>query len=102
MILDEGLPISFGEFGEISISWDIWRGNIATLMVIMNTFPRHGWQKPKEVPTSLKDTILNLEHKPSLIWDCECDKIVNNPNYNYNRVCDRRKTILAVIVFLYK
>jgi len=102
MILDEGLPNSFGEFGEIKDNWDIWRGNLTTLMVIMNTFPRHGWQKPKEVSTSLKDTGLSFKHQPSLIWDCECDKIVNNPNYNYNRVCDRRKIILAVIVFLYK
>ena len=45
MILDEGFPISsFGEFGfEVKDNWQIWRGKVATLMVIMNTFPRHGW-----------------------------------------------------------
>jgi|TARA_B110000263_G_scaffold176415_1_gene154176 hypothetical protein len=102
MILDEGLPISFGEAGKIDDSWGIWRGKITMLMIIMNTFPRHGWQEPKEVPESIKDTLPNFEHQPSLIWDCECDKIVNSPSYNYNRICDRQKTILAVLVFLYK
>ena len=104
MILDEGFPISsFGEFGfEVKDNWQIWRGKVATLMVIMNTFPRHGWQNPKEIPNYSKAALLSFEHEPSLIWDCECDTVVGNPSYNYNRVCDRRKAILAVIIFLYK
>ena len=103
MILDdEGkLSASFRESEKMNDSWYIWRIKIVMLMIIMNTFPRYGWQEPKEVSGHVKETLLNHEHQ-SLIWDCECDKIVNSPNYNYNRICDQRKTVLAVMVFLYE
>ena len=100
MILDdEGkLPAAFRESEKMNDSWYIWRIKIVMLMIIMNTFPRYGWQKPEEVSGYVKDTLLHHEHQ-NLIWDCECDKIVNSPNYNYNRICDQRKTVLADIVF---
>ena len=103
MILDdEGkLSASFRESEKMDDNWYIWRIKIVMLMIIMNTFPRHGWQKPKEASGYIKNTLLTHKRQ-SLIWDCECDKIVNSPNYNYNRICDQRKTVLAVIVFLYK
>ena len=108
MILDDvGIfSASFRESEKMNDNWSIWSIKIVILMIILNTFPRHNWQEPKEVSGYINDTLLhhveNQHPHQRLIWDCECDKIVNSPNYNYNRICDQRKTVLAVIVFLYK